>query len=144
MTEQSLADLQRCVQMLIDSQPVYMQGTLKWMWQIANANPLENYMVERAWVNHCRFLAMLADHHDFLEPVLSSLPDSGISVSRTDPTGAIPGLVWGDLNSPELAPYLQELHELESALWDLLPNIPESDSESINFGDMKDCITPHR
>ncbi|EKA5724776.1 hypothetical protein OLK93_004867 [Escherichia coli] len=118
---QSLADLQNCVQMVIDSQPRHMQVTLRWLWDIANIDPLANPMIERAWMNHRKFLAMLADHHDFLEPLMSSLPECGIAVSFLTRDGVIPGLVWGDLNSPELAPYLQELRDLKSALRDLLP-----------------------
>ncbi|HCO7392655.1 TPA: hypothetical protein OB598_004469 [Escherichia coli] len=115
-----LQSLQHCVQMVIDSQPMYMQYALRMLWQAANTDPLTDFMTERAWMNHRRFLAMLADHHDFLEPALSSLPDPDyVGSSGTALKGY--GLVFGDLNSPDLTPYLQELNALESALRDLLP-----------------------
>lgn len=109
---QSLTDLQRCVQMVIDSQPEVVRYSLKMLWEAANTDPLEDWINERTWMNHRRFLAMLADHHDFFKPVLSSLPDTGTAVY---------GLLWGELTHPSLEPYLQEWNALENALRDLLP-----------------------
>lgn len=117
---QSLTDLQRCVQMVIDSQPEYLRYTLKVLWAAANTDPLVDFMAEKAWMNHRRFLAMLADHHDYFKPFMSSLPEPDyLGSSGTTLKGY--GLVFGDLNSPDLTPLLQELNALESALRDLLP-----------------------
>ena len=112
MSEQSLTALQHCAQMVIDSQSSEMRDTLRLLWATANTDPLEDWTTERIWMNHRRFLAMLADHHDFFEPVLSSLPDTG---------AAVYGLLLGELTHPSLEPYLQEWNALESALRDLLP-----------------------
>lgn len=115
-----VSDLQRCVQMVIDSQPEYMQYTLKVLWAAANTDPLVDFMAEKAWMNHRRFLAMLADHHDYFKPFMSSLPDKDCLGTSYDALKGF-GLVFGDLNSPDLTPYLHELNALESALRDLLP-----------------------
>lgn len=111
-TQQSLTDLQRCVQLVIDSYPTYMQDTLRLLWAASNTDPLKDWISERIWMNHRRFLAMLVEHHDYFAPVLSCLPDTG---------DVIHGLLWGDLTHPSMTPYMQEWNSLESALWDLLP-----------------------
>ncbi|EEV2613615.1 hypothetical protein EPA01_005161 [Escherichia coli] len=123
MAECHRQQLQNCVQMLIDSQPEYMQYALRLLWEAANTDPLTDFMAKRAWMNHRRFLAMLADHHDFLEPVLSSLP-LPVSLGVHEPGLVAWGLVFGELYNPyiEPLPSLQDLQDLESALRDLLPD----------------------